>query len=172
MRKVLARLEDAANPKTAEELKAERTQRDPTRVADAQTRAEREETISKLDAGEKLEDVRDLQDAVGRANDETAKGKTDDKKPADPASSALDTIQLLSAAVEATAIAEKAPAKTDATQFENKDAPAETTGEAVRNLDAAGIREQQERDEARKDIFALRIDDNGVYDLITRQLVA
>ena len=172
MRKVLARLEDAANPKTIEELKLERTQRDPTRVADAETRTEREETIRKLEAGEKLEDVRDLQDAVGRANDETAKGKTDDKTPADPASNALDTIQLLAAGAEATELAEKAPTKTDETLTKNKDIAAETTGEAVRNLDAAGIREQQEREEAKKDIFALRIDDNGIYDLITRQLVA
>jgi hypothetical protein len=133
MRKILARLEDTANPKTIEELKLERTRRDPTRIEDAQTRGEREETIRDLEAGEKLEDIKALQDAVGRARDDATKGEN---------------------------------------QSANKDAPAETSGEALHNLDAASIREQQEREEAKKDIFALRVDDNGIYDLITRQLVA
>ena len=168
MRKILARLEDAANPKSVEELKLERTKRDPTRVEDAQTRKEREETIGKLEAGEKLEDVEKLQDAVGRANDDAVKGKADGKAPAD----AVDTIQLLAAGAEATRIAEKAPAKSDRDLSSDTEAPAETTGEAVRNLDAAGAIEQQEREEAKKDIFVLRVDDNGIYDLITRQLVA
>jgi hypothetical protein len=106
MRKVIARLEDTANPKTIEELKLERTQRDPTRVEDAQTRAEREETIRSLEASEKLDDMRDLQDAVSRAGD------------------------------------------------------AET------------LRDRKEQEEAEKEIFALRVDDNGIYDLITRQIVA
>src|SRR5690606_9307864 len=98
-----------------------------------QTRGEREETIRDLEAGEKLEDIKALQDAVGRARDDATKGEN---------------------------------------QSANKDAPAETSGEALHNLDAASIREQQEREEAKKDIFALRVDDNGIYDLITRQLVA
>ena len=83
MRKVLARLEDAADPKTVEELTLDGVSRDPTRIEDA-----------------------------------------------------------------------------------------ETTREAMRSLNAASLREQQEREDARKDIFALRVDDNGIYDLITRQLVA
>lgn len=106
MRKVIARLEDTANPKTIEELKLERTERDPTRVEDAETRAEREDAIRSLEAGEKLEDMRDLQDAVGRATD------------------------------------------------------------------AESVRDKEEQEEAKKDIFALRVDDNGIYDLITRQIVA
>ena len=39
-------------------------------------------------------------------------------------------------------------------------------------IDAAGTKEKDEREDAKKEIFALRIDDNGIYDLITRQLVA
>lgn len=168
MRKILARLEDTANPKTIEELKLERTRRDPTRIEDAQTRGEREETIRDLEAGEKLEDIKALQDAVGLARDDATKGRTDGKKPVD----ALDTIQLLAAGAEATEASEMAAAKSGENQSANKDAPAETSGEALHNLDAASIREQQEREEAKKDIFALRVDDNGIYDLITRQLVA
>ena len=170
MRKVLARLEDAANPKTIEELKLDRTRRDPTRIEDAETRKEREETIRSLEAGEKLEDVQELQDAVGRAHTDANRIR-EDKRRGDPAATALDTIQLLAAGAETAQFAGKAPAK----QTETGDAdeiPAETTGEAVRNLDAAGVREQEERDAARKEIFALRVDDNGIYDLITRQIIA
>lgn len=168
MRKVLARLEDAADPKSIEELKLDRTKRDPTRVEDAETRKEREETIGKLEAGEKLEDVEKLQDAVGRANEDAVKGKADGRTPTE----AIDTIQLLAAGAEATEIDEKAPAKPDHDLSLETETPAESTGEAVRNLDAAGLIEQQEREEAKKGIFALRVDDNGIYDLITRQLVA
>ncbi|MGQ3296011.1 MAG: hypothetical protein ACT6U0_27900, partial [Shinella sp.] len=172
MQKVLARLEDAANPKSIEELKLDRTRRDPTRVEDAETRKEREDTIRKLEAGKKLEDVQELQDAVGEAHEDASAGKTKDKKATDPSAAALDTIQLLAAGAEATEITDKAPAKTDNTLFKNKEAAAETTGEAVRNLDAASTRELEEREEAKKEVFALRVDDNGIYDLITRQLVA
>lgn len=168
MQKVLARLEDAADPKSIEELKLDRTRRDPTRVEDAETRKEREETIRKLEAGEKLEDVQELQDAAGRAHEQATTGKADGKKPAD----ALDTIQLLAAGAEAADRAENAPAKPDESLLKQKEATAETTGEAVRNLDAASTREEDEREAAKKDVFALRVDDNGIYDLITRQLVA
>ncbi|WP_439615010.1 hypothetical protein [Shinella sp.] len=168
MRKVLARLEDTADPKSIEELKLDRTKRDPTRVEDAETRAEREETIQSLEAGEKLEDVQKLQDAVGRAHEDATKGKTDGKAADDPAKAAVDTIQLLAAGAAATALAEKTPAKSDKAATDVKDITAET----VRDLDAASVREQEEREEAKKEIFTLRVDDNGIYDLITRQLVA
>ena len=170
MRKALARLEDAANPKSIEELKLDRARRDPTRIEDAQTRKEREETIRKLEAGEKLEDVRDLQDAVGKAQDAAATGKREDGKAADPTGAALDTIQLLAAGAEATETAGEAAAKSGEGLPASGEVPAETTGEAVRNLDAAGSAELAEREAAKKEIFALRVDDNGIYDLITRQL--
>jgi hypothetical protein len=175
MRKVLARLEDTAKPKTTDELKAERTQRDPTRVEDAETRAEREETIAKLEAGEKLEDVRELQEAIRDANGTPARDEpadTKNEKPLDPADKALETIQLLSAGTEATELEGKATTGAGRRSDAAETGPADTTGEATRDLDAAGIREQQEREEAKKAIFALRVDDNGIYDLITRQLVA
>lgn len=168
MRKVLARLEDAANPKSLEELKLDRTRSDPTRVEDAETRREREETIGKLEAGRKLEDVEKLQDAVGRAHEAAVKDKADGKT----AGEVLDTIQLLAAGAEATEVARNTGSKPDQSHEGSTDATAGTSGEAVRNLDAAGARERQEQEEAKKEIFALRVDDNGVYDLITRQLFA
>ena len=171
MRKVLARLEDAANPRSIEELKLDRTRRDPSRIEDAETRQEREGTIRALEAGEKLEDVQELQDAVGRAHTDAAEGIRKDNRQDDPTAAALDTIQLLAAGAEAAQDAEKAPARQTKTG-KIDEIPAETTGEAVRNLDAAGVREQEEREAARREIFALRVDDNGIYDLITRQIVA
>lgn len=168
MRKVLARLEDAADPKSIEELKLERTRRDPTRVEDAETRNEREEAIRALEAGEKLEDVQDLQGAMKRAHTEVAEGKIDGEGNAD----ALDTIQLLASGAEAAERAGKASAERNNAPFKNRDTPAETTGEAVRNIDAASTKEKAEKDEAQKEIFSLRIDDNGIYNLITRQLAS
>lgn len=171
MRKVIARLEDTANPKSIEELKLDRTRRDPTRIEDAQTRKEREETIRKLEAGKKLEDVQHLQEAIGKAQDEATSGKAADKPATDTAGAALDTIQLLAAGAEATKAATTATARSDGAVSDDTQATAETTEEAIRNLDAAGIREEDEREEAKKEIFALRVDDNGIYDLITRQLL-
>lgn len=164
MRKILARLEDTANPKTIEELKLERTKRDPTRVEDAETRREREETIGKLEASAKLEDVRKLQDAIGRVHDDAVKGKA--------SAEAVETIQLLAADAETAKITENAPKTTDRDAAADADGQAGNTGEALRDLDAAGVREQREREETDKDIFVLRVDDNGIYDLITRQFVA
>lgn len=162
MRKVLARLEDTADPKSIEELKAERSRRDPTRVEDAETRAEREEQIRALEAGEKLEDVEKLQDALGEAAESTNAGA------ADPVEEALSTIQLLAAGADAARQAKAEPEEEKA----ETDTPAETTEEALRDLDAAGVEEEEAREQARKDVFALRVDENGIYDLITRRLAA
>lgn len=170
MRKVLARLEDAADPKSIEELKAERVQRDPTRVEDAETRAEREEQIRALEAGEKLKDVRKLQEAVGEAH-KAAAGKGE-KAADDPVADALSTIQLLAAGADAAKRAEQTKTGPDEADAAAPDQPAETTDEALRKLDEAGTKTEEAREEARKDVFTLRVDENGVYDLITRQLAA
>lgn len=170
MRKVLARLEDAADPKSIEELKAERVQRDPTRVEDAETRAEREEQIRALEAGEKLKDVRKLQEAVGEAH-KAAAGKGEEAAD-DPVADALSTIQLLAAGADAAKRAEQTKTGPDEADAAAPDQPAETTDEALRKLDEAGTKTEEAREEARKDVFTLRVDENGVYDLITRQLAA
>ncbi|MFC3074743.1 hypothetical protein [Shinella pollutisoli] len=170
MRKVLARLEDAADPKSIEELKAARVQRDPTRVEDAETRAEREEQIRALEAGEKLKDVRKLQEAVGEAH-KAAAGKGEEAAD-DPVADALSTIQLLAAGADAAKRAEQTKTGPDEADAAAPDQPAETTDEALRKLDEAGTKTEEAREEARKDVFTLRVDENGVYDLITRQLAA
>ncbi|WP_312413650.1 hypothetical protein [Shinella sp.] len=172
MRKVLARLEDTADPKSIEELKFERVRPDPTRVEDAEVCKEREETIRSLEAGEKLDDVRDLQDAIGRAQADATKPTSETKKPGSAAADALDTIQLLAAGAQANDGAEKAAAPSNASSSERTGDQVDTTEDAVRDLDAAGNVEKAEREDAKKEIFALRVDDNGIYDLITRQLVA
>ncbi len=64
VKRVLQRLEDVANPKTLEELKIGPRGYDPTRVEDAQARAERQKDIGILEASEKLEDIQEIQDAV------------------------------------------------------------------------------------------------------------
>lgn len=172
MRKVLARLEDTADPKSIEELKLERVRPDPTRVEDAEVRKEREETIRALEAGEKLDDVKDLQEAIGRAHAEATTPTPETKTSGDATTDALDTIQLLAAGAQANDGPEKTTSSSNASSSENTSDQVETTEDAVRNLDAAGNEEKAERDDARKEIFALRVDDNGIYDLITRQLVA
>jgi hypothetical protein len=58
--KVMQRLDDIANPKTAEELKLEERSNDPTRVEDAETRAERQQDISDKQALAKLDDIREV----------------------------------------------------------------------------------------------------------------
>ncbi|MDX3928270.1 MAG: hypothetical protein QHC90_21000 [Shinella sp.] len=174
MRKVLARLEDTADPKTIEELKAERTRRDPTRVEDAETRQEREEDIRALEAGEKLEDVRELQEAVGKANDAaTGKPKTDkDDEPQDTTELALSAIQVLASGAEANERAEAAEPSEETDTEANPPAPPQTTAESLKTLQEQQADETKKREDAKDDIFVLRIDDNGIYDLITQQLMA
>jgi hypothetical protein len=178
MRKVIARLEDTANPKTIEELKLERTRSDPTRVEDAETRQEREETIRALEAGEKLEDVIDLHEAVGKANDAHAagEGKTDAAgAPQDAVTAALATIQILAAgmeAIETSEAADKAGGENSAGAILDKETKPEATEDSLKLLDEAAALADEAKENAQKELFVLRVDDNGLYDLITRQLVA
>ena len=67
--RVLQRMEDVADPKTLEELKLGPQGYDPTRVDDAQARAERKQDIEAAEAGRKLEDVQKLQDVVENRNE-------------------------------------------------------------------------------------------------------
>ncbi len=170
MRKTLARLEDTADPKTIEELKAERTRRDPTRVEDAETRTEREDTIRALEAGEKLEDVAALQKAVHAAHEKKNTGPASDADAeTDPVTDALETVQLLAAGM----VASKPVADhTSAPDRETEEPPPESPEEAMRGIEVAVQRADEERRKAEDEIFALRIDGNGIYDLITRQLAA
>jgi hypothetical protein len=99
--KILQRMETIADPKTLEELKLERAGEtsDPTKVEDAETKAEREEQIGALEAGEKLEDVKNLHEAVKTQNEQAiGKGTAE---TGDPVAAAVETIQVLAARGEA-----------------------------------------------------------------------
>ncbi len=102
--KVLQRMETIADPKTLEELKLERAGEtsDPTKVEDAETKAERDEQIGALEAGEKLEDVKDLHEAVKTQNEQAiGKGMAEAGAPEDQVAAAVETIQVLAAGGEA-----------------------------------------------------------------------
>lgn len=73
--KVIQRLEDVADPKTKEELQAERGKNRMGEINDAEVAAEREEDIQTRDAQGKLEDVQKLQDVVKEHIDATAEEK-------------------------------------------------------------------------------------------------
>ncbi|WJH41781.1 hypothetical protein N7E02_16085 [Aliirhizobium terrae] len=87
--RVVQRMEDTADPKSLEELKLGPQGYDPTRVEDAETRAERLEDIQAAEAGQKLEDVQENQDEVEEKNDELGAKPTDDGADATEAASAL-----------------------------------------------------------------------------------
>ncbi|SFA90413.1 hypothetical protein SAMN03159496_00826 [Rhizobium sp. NFR07] len=87
--RVVQRMEDTADPKSLDELKLGPQGYDPTRVEDAGTRAERLENIQAAEAGQKLEDVQENQDAVEEKNDELAANPTDDGAESVEASTSL-----------------------------------------------------------------------------------
>ncbi|MCV9962201.1 hypothetical protein OIU34_09850 [Pararhizobium sp. BT-229] len=180
--KVLQRLEEVADPKTIEELKAERLQKDPTRVEDAETRKEREESIRALEAGEKLEDVEDLHEVIRESNEAVIKGETGGKPSLDANSGALaiQTIQVLAAGVEI-AEAQASIESSNANQVAASEKGAESTevreapsaeDQAVMLARAGQANEEQREEDAQKDIFAVGIDENGIYELLAKKEAA
>lgn len=177
--KVLQRLEDIADPKTIEELKAERLEKDPTIVEDAETRKEREEMIDALEAGEKLEDVQDLHEVIRKGN-EAATKNGDAKDPVTGETIAIEAIQVLAAG------AEIAQAQAEAPQGDNSKASTlsqddESTGEveppsdeeqAVMLARAGQTDEAARTADAQKDILSVTVDENGIYDLLVRKEAA
>lgn len=163
--KVIQRLEDVADPKTKEELQAERGENRIGEVNDAEVKAEREQDIQSRDAQGKLEDVQELQEVVKEHNDASADEKTDGAEGQGPVdiSSEIALISVLAAAPdeEATpaendnAPAEAGKAKTDATT---------TPADAEALLDAMAV-----VDDARNTILPISIDDNGLYELLKKK---
>ncbi|MCZ7486394.1 hypothetical protein [Rhizobium rhizogenes] len=163
--KVIQRLEDVADPKTKEELQAERGENRIGEVNDAEVKAEREQDIQSRDAQGKLEDVQELQEVVKEHNDASAGEKTDGAEGQGPVdiSSEIALISVLAAAPdeEATpaendnAPAEAGKAKTDATT---------TPADAEALLDAMAV-----VDDARSAILPISIDDNGLYELLKKK---
>ncbi|MCA1405725.1 hypothetical protein I6F26_06235 [Ensifer sp. IC3342] len=175
--KVLQRLEDAANPKSLEELKLERTESDPTRVEDAETHAEREKTIRALEAKDKLDDVKELHEAVRKRNEVAA--DVDAGKAARDGEG-VDATEMLAVLAAGAEVAE--------TQARNDDGDEEQVASESQGgeHDNAGITKEEaslmaalhedgekqtdkQAAEAR-DLFVLHVDEDGIYDFIRRKL--
>lgn len=163
--KVIQRLEDVADPKTKEELQAERGEDRIGEVNDAEVKAEREQDIQSRDAQGKLEDVQELQDVVKEHIDAAAGEKTDGTEGQGPVdiSSEIALISVLAATPDE-----------EATPAENDNAPAEadkaktdattTPDDAEALLDAMAV-----VDDARNTILPISIDDNGLYELLKKK---
>jgi phosphopantetheine adenylyltransferase len=162
--KVIQRLEDVADPKTKEELQAERGENRMGEINDAEVAAEREEDIQTREAQGKLEDVQKLQDVVKEhidaSADEKAQGAEGQDGPVD-ISSEIALISVLAAAPEAApAENDNEPVKTDATATTEADAK----DDAEKLLDALAV-----VDTARDAILPISIDDNGLYALLKKK---
>lgn len=175
--RVVQRLEDVADPKTLEELKLGPQGYDPTRVEDAETRAERQDDIQAAEAGKKLEDVQKIQDVIEKKNDEAI-------EPAADTASLDDTalLALFAAAAEQVAhpdtgnAADGLVSDDGSTGTESADSgEILTDNEAPTNEMAAKAIEELAADnaeESRADIVPVRVDEIGIYELLKKKLAA
>jgi hypothetical protein len=161
--KVIQRLEDVADPKSKEELEAERGTDKIGEVNDAEVKAEREQDIQNADAGEKLEDVQDLQDVV---KDNLDSGSIE--QPADGApviDAELAMIQVLAAI----------PGETEASNDNDGGSAGEpaaiekSTETAVVDDSETLLNVQAVVQEGQKDILPISVDDNGLYALLLKK---
>ena len=168
MRKVLQRLEDVSDPKTIDELKHEETHSGPGRVEDAETKAERKQDIQNLENAEKLEDVRELQDAVK----EHLGAGTDGAKSGSEAS--VDAELLLIQVIGALPVsgetdgehhADEDHGEADDISTDVSEADAETENEIL------ALARASKTDDARG-LLPIRVDEVGIYELLQRQRVA
>ena len=179
--KVVQRLEDAADPKTLEELKLGPQGYDPTRVVDAETKAELQEDIRAAEAGQKLEDVQDMQDAVGEKNDRAVKGET----AGDPGAAAAEDAMMLAVLAAASGeapdnIRTDAPAPAEGSTDTGGGAADPDDGDSTQgNLpllgeDANGMQAAQvaEKKTLSQQILTVHVDEIGVYELLRRRLAA
>ncbi|MCZ7858387.1 hypothetical protein O9X81_17310 [Agrobacterium salinitolerans] len=162
--KVIQRLEDVADPKTKEELQAERGEERIGEINDAEVKAERKQDIQARDAQGKLDDVKELQDVVKEHIDASGDEKTAGDDPQAPADTSSETtlISVLAAAPAkqaAPAETENVPAETDTGR--NR---AETETDGPKLLDAQALVE-----DARRAILPISIDDNGLYELLKKK---
>lgn len=162
--KVIQRLEDVADPKSKEELQAERGENRIGEINDAEVAAEREQDIQTRDAQGKLEDVQELQDVVKEHLDASADEKTDAAGGQGPVD--ISSEMALISVLAATPAAEPAPPEND-NEAAGKDAPAspaEAEDDAEKLLDAQAVIE-----DARDTILPISIDDNGLYELLKKK---
>ncbi|WP_349436758.1 hypothetical protein [Pararhizobium sp. A13] len=184
--KVLQRLEEAADPKTIEELKEDRLEKDPTKVEDAETRKEREESIRALEAGEKLEDVEDLHEALRKGNEAVLKGETGKQPGVDESGQSADaiaiqTIQVLAAGAEIAetqaSIESDQSKETSASQDsadiaeDVRDAPSDEE-QAIMLARAGQASEEPREEDAQQDILAVTVDEDGIYELLAKEEAA
>lgn len=193
MAKVLQRLEEAADPKTLDELKLDRTDRsDPTKVEDAETKKEREEKIRSLEAAGKLDDVLEAQDAIAEMNkalDTLPEGAKDGAgtSAASADVSVGDVLLALAAGAEA-AHDEVEREQTEATQGESAVEAAEAEfDESAGKSDETKQAEAEEKqtqmiaraapgdpgtagmEEEEPGILPVSMDENGIYAILKRK---
>ncbi|EUC00767.1 hypothetical protein PMI07_004053 [Rhizobium sp. CF080] len=175
--RVVQRLEDVADPKTLEELKLGPQGYDPTRVEDAETRAERQDDIQAAEAGKKLDDVQKVQDVIEKKNDEAAKpaagGTADTASVDDTALLALfaaaaeqvassDTGDAADSLVSDDSSAEDDSAASDAILADNEAPTNEMAAKAIEELAAEAAEKSQ------ADIVPVRVDEIGIYELLKK----
>jgi hypothetical protein len=187
----IQRMEDIADPKSIEELKLERTQQsDPTRVENTETRKEREEDIRKLEAGEKLEDVKDVQDTIEKVNDAILNPPSEtgapasEGKPAPDVVTSVDLLLTLAAGAEMAEIEEEAESSATSSTGGLADTTSaeagttDTSDEAKEEADATVLLARAGPGDAAAPvgenaeatgILAVSLDENGIYEILKRQ---
>ncbi len=179
--KIVQRLEDTADPKSLEELKAGPQGWDPTRVEDAETRAERDADILAAEASEKLEDVQEMHEALSESSDKGFSGRDADGQAPNVDSLML---QVLAASVEAqepiatdpetTApgsenVETNVPLESGPTLREAQEAAkAEIVGEAELDADVADVANDNEA----TGIVSVYLDESGIYSFLKEKRAA
>jgi hypothetical protein len=175
--RVVQRLEDVADPKTLEELKLGPQGYDPTRVEDAETRAERRADIEAAEAGKKLEDVQKVQDVIEKKNDKA------NAEPAADGATAVDDkalLALFAAAAEQVAGSDTGDAADSLVSDDSSGKDEASDGlpaenEAPTNEMAANAIEELAADNAETsyaDIVPVHVDEIGIYELLKKKLAA
>ncbi|WP_105438853.1 hypothetical protein [Neorhizobium sp. T25_13] len=178
--RVVQRLEDVADPKTLEELKIGPQGYDPTRVEDAETRAERQADIEAAEAGRKLEDVQKIQDVIEKKNDKAnaepaADGATDTASVDDTALLALFAAAAEQAAGSDTGDAADSLVSDDSSSKDESSDAVLAENEAPTNEMAAKAIEElaaENADQSYADIVPVHVDEIGIYELLKKKLAA
>jgi len=181
--KIVQRLEDTADPKSLEELKVGPQGWDPTRVEDAETRAERRADIKLAEASEKLEDVQEMQEAVSEAREGGAAQKTKDGTSPDAGDALM--LQVLAASVEQAEDVQETDSPSSAPGEGETDADVpletgETLGEAEEAAKAEAIGEAEleaqvanaVNDNAEGGILSVYLDEAGIYAFLKEKAAA
>jgi|GEM_PF-1655686 hypothetical protein len=168
LRRVMQRLDQVADPRTAEELKLEEGFWDPTRVVDDQSRAERVQDLKALETADKLADVQEMQDAIEARNDQSAKtggetGQVDETAALQMLAFVFETVQAAGESeVPETALTDEPDAGNASTALSDElDA---LSSEEVANREVLPL--APDAKEARESLFTVGVDDEGLYWLL------